>query len=146
MEFDVLDRESGQFLSTELRQLMFAGLPIASVPVLHAGPLDSLEDLLALIGPSAFKTESWRDRLAAVSLAAGLDPARVAGETDRSDLMEGLYIKVETADQVLDRYKYVRGDFLQAILDSGSHWLDRPIVPNQLRDGVDLYGASYEPV
>ena len=146
MEFDVLDRQTGQFLSTELRRLMFAGMPIAAVPVLHAGPLDSLDDLLALIGPSAFKTAGWRERLASVSAAAGLDPARVAGETDRSDLMEGLYIKVEAADQVLGRYKYVRGDFLQAILDSGSHWLDRPIVPNQLRDGVDLYGASYEPV
>lgn len=146
MEFDVLDRQSGQFLSTDLRRLMFAGMPLAAVPVLHAGPLESLDDLLALIGPSAFKTSAWRERLAAASAAAGLDPARVAAETDRSDLMEGLYIKVEADGQVLDRYKYVRADFLQAILDSGSHWLDRPILPNQLRDGVDLYGASHEPV
>ena len=30
---------------------------------------------------------------------------------------------------------------LNAILDSGSHWLDRPIVPNCLRDPAVMYGG-----
>jgi hypothetical protein len=35
----------------------------------------------------------------------------------------------------------VRQDFVQTILDSGSHHSQRPIVPNQLAPGVDLYAA-----
>jgi hypothetical protein len=53
--------------------------------------------------------------------------------------MEGLYIKVEQGGTVAERYKYIRASFLSAVLDSGSHWLDRPIVPNQLSSGVDLF-------
>ncbi|HYE40796.1 MAG TPA: DNA ligase, partial [Ramlibacter sp.] len=37
------------------------------------------------------------------------------------------------------RYKWVRSDFVQAILDSGSHHSQRPMLPNQLAEGVDLY-------
>src|SRR5437667_7480478 len=37
LEFDVLDRESSVFLSTERRATLLAGLPIVSAPVLHAG-------------------------------------------------------------------------------------------------------------
>lgn len=37
------------------------------------------------------------------------------------------------------RYKWVRASFLTRVVDSGSHWLDRPIVPNQLADGVSLF-------
>ena len=60
-------------------------------------------------------------------------------ETDRSNLMEGLYIKVEENDIVTERYKYVRADFLTAVLESEGHWLNRKIVPNQLADGVDIW-------
>ena len=41
---------------------------------------------------------------------------------------------------MIGRYKYVRPSFLTAVLESGSHWLERPILPNGLADGVDLYG------
>ena len=59
--------------------------------------------------------------------------SRVAAETDRDDAMEGLYLKVEDGDTVTGRLKWVRPTFLTAVLDSGSHWLDRPIVANGLR-------------
>ena len=54
-------------------------------------------------------------------------------------VMEGIYIKVEDGDYVTDRLKYVRGSFLNTILDSQSHWVNRPIVENVLADGVDLF-------
>ena len=53
--------------------------------------------------------------------------------------MEGIYIKVEDGDYVTDRLKFVRGTFLNTILDSESHWVNRPIIANCLADGVDLY-------
>ncbi len=46
--------------------------------------------------------------------------------------MEGLYIKVEEEGVVKERYKYVCGGFLQAVFDSESHWMDRPLLPNCL--------------
>lgn len=54
--------------------------------------------------------------------------------------MEGLYIKVEEDDQVVGRYKLIRASFLTTVLESGSHWLNRPIPPNQLTDGLDIFG------
>ena len=49
--------------------------------------------------------------------------------------MEGLYIKVEDGEHVLERYKWVRASFLGVVRDSGTHWLRRPIIPNGL-DGL----------
>jgi len=40
---------------------------------------------------------------------------------------------------VRERYKYVRRGFLQTVIDSGSHWMERPILPNGLRPGVELF-------
>jgi hypothetical protein len=53
--------------------------------------------------------------------------------------MEGLYIKVEQGAIVTARYKYVRASFSTTVLQSNGHWLDRPIIPNLLRPGVDLF-------
>ena len=38
-----------------------------------------------------------------------------------------------------DRFKYVRSTFLNTILDSETHWLNRPVIPNQLAPGTDLF-------
>jgi hypothetical protein len=141
-EFDLLDRQTGDFLATERRREVLAGLPVVSVPVLRAGPADALEELTSLIGPSRYKSGHWRDRLAEAARERGLDPERIARETDPSDDMEGLYIKAEEGGRVVGRYKFVRASFLTAVLDSGSHWLHRPIVPNQIEAGVDLFGDS----
>jgi hypothetical protein len=140
LEFDVLDTETGMFLSTECRRELLAGLPLVSVPVLCSGPARSLAELVMLIGQSQFKSGRWRERLAEVCAGRNLDPERAWAETDRSDLMEGLYLKVEEGGRVVERYKYIRASFLTAVSDSGGHWLKRPIVPNRLRDGMDLFG------
>jgi hypothetical protein len=130
LEFDVLDMETGVFLSTPRRREMLAGLPIASVPVLWEGVLTDPAELISLVGPSLFKSPDWRGRLEEQAFARNLDLERVRSETDPTDLMEGLYIKVEEEGEVKARYKYVRADFLSAVLDSGTHWLRRPIIPN----------------
>ncbi|PKN44968.1 MAG: DNA ligase [Deltaproteobacteria bacterium HGW-Deltaproteobacteria-20] len=142
LEFDVLDREHGVFLSTERRRRLLAGLPIASVPVLSEGSFDRLEDLVRWVGPSTLKGKRWRERLRDVARGVPhLDVDRVERETDMSDAMEGLYIKVEEDGCVVERAKFVRASFLTVVLDAESHWLSRPIVPNGLRDGVDLFAG-----
>ncbi len=75
-------------------------------------------------------------------MARGIDPDEAARETDPSDLAEGLYLKVEEEGRVVERYKFVRASFVNTILDSGTHWLRRPVVPNGLADGVHLFGGG----
>ncbi len=139
-EFDVLDRRTGQFLSTGARRALLAGGPVLSVPVLYEGPAPArLADLKALLKPSLAKTAGWRDAFEATVLREGLDLARAWKQCDKSDLSEGLYIKAEADDKTLARYKWVRRDFVQAILDSDMHHSEQPYIPNLLADGVDLY-------
>ena len=137
MEFDILDRETGRFLDTHLRHEMTARMPISSVPVLAEGVFASKEELIRLLGPSHYITEEHLAKLRAYAEGNGLDPDRQCRETDPSVLMEGLYIKVEEDGEVVERMKFVRQSFLQCVEESQSHWLDRPIVPNQLAGQIE---------
>jgi hypothetical protein len=140
LEFDVYDKAKDEFLSTERRRLMLERAPfVASVKVLHEGPVASLQDLIGMIGPSYFIAPDYLRRLEAICQEKKLDASRTLRETDQSGLMEGLYIKVEEEGIVQERYKYVRAGFLQTVFDSQSHWLDRPIIPNLLKAGVTLF-------
>lgn len=139
LEFDVLDREREVFLSTEARRELLEGLPIASAPVLWEGAPESLDQLRGLVRRSLYKTVRWRDRLVAQAQGQGLDVDRVLRETDPEDTSEGLYLKLEAGGRVVERLKFVRASFLQAVEESGSHWLNRPIIPNLLADGVDIF-------
>lgn len=142
LEFDVLDRQADAFLSTPARRKLLAGLPLVSVPVLYEGEMESPVALKGLMAPSPYKSNGWRKRLTAVTKAGGHRAEFVEKQTDASDLAEGLYIKVEEQGCVTGRFKYVRHDFLTAVLDSASHWQSRPILPNQLAPGVRLPGMS----
>ncbi|MGH9826225.1 MAG: RNA ligase family protein [Blastocatellia bacterium] len=139
MEFDLLDRQKREFLSTERRHELVSSLPVASVPVLYKGPAIGMEHTRALVRRSLYKSDNWKDRLAAAAQSQGIDVDRVITETDQSETMEGLYIKNEEGGIVSGRFKYIRLSFLTSVFDSGSHWLERPIVPNQLADGVDIF-------
>lgn len=109
LEFDLYDRATRTFLSTERRREVLRDTPVLSVPVLAAG---RVEDVESHIGPSLFSS---------------------------SELAEGLYLKREEGGIVVERCKFVRAGFLQAVADSGSHWMDRPLEPNLLLPGVDLF-------
>ncbi|MBD3679445.1 MAG: RNA ligase family protein [Rhodobacteraceae bacterium] len=138
MEFDVLDREASTFLSTPARRDLLKGLPVMPVPVLHAGPIRG-EAIARLVRPSLYKSANWRDALADAAAESGSRPDMVGAQTDDSDLAEGLYLKLESGTRVEDRFKFVRGDFVQALEASGGHWLDRPILPNRLAPGADIF-------
>ncbi|MCC7543066.1 MAG: RNA ligase family protein [Deltaproteobacteria bacterium] len=139
LEFDVLDTERGVFLGTAERRTLLADAPVQSVPVLAASVVRSIGEITDRLGRSVFKTTAWRERLLEQAARHGLDVERARRETDPSDEGEGLYLKVEEDGVVAARAKYVRSSFLTTVLDSGSHWLSRPILPNVLADGVDLF-------
>lgn len=139
MEYDVLEVEKQQFLSTQTRMKLLAGLPLVSVPVLFSGQMKTQKQLTDLLGESNFIQPGHIERLRQSCRERGLDEERSLKQTDCSNQMEGLYIKVEDEEVVKARYKYVRASFLTTVLQSEGHWLNRPIVPNLLRPGVDLF-------
>ena len=143
LEFDIRDA-AGAFWSTARRRAHLAGSPVVSVPVLWEGVVTDPRALPALVTGALYKSARWRDRLREAAIDARVDPERAAAETDPETTAEGLYIKVEDPAQgvVVGRYKWVRASFLTAVVDSGSHWLARPIVPNQLAEGVDLFAGT----
>ena len=142
MEFDVFDRNTETFLCTRERQNLLKGLPIMPVPVLYQGNIRSVADINRLVGKSLYKTSDWREALASAAEDSGSRVDMVDRQTDDSDLAEGLYVKLERNGVVEQRFKFVRDDFVQTLQDSGGHWLDRPVLPNQLGAGVDIFAPT----
>lgn len=142
LEFDILDKSTGAFLSTPARQALLQPVDfVRAEKVLHQGPVRCIQDLIAYIDHSHFIGGGHTRQLKRRALKQGLDAERVLKETDSSPVMEGLYIKVEEAGSVIDRFKFVRAGFLTTVMASQSHWLNRPIISNLLDEGVDLFGA-----
>ncbi|UCE02913.1 MAG: DNA ligase [Candidatus Latescibacterota bacterium] len=139
LEFDVLDTRADEFLSTARRRELLNMEFIASVPVLFEGILDDVAALPDFISASHFKSPHWRTALRDAAAKAHQDPDLVARQSDPSDAMEGLYVKIEEEGGVVERYKFIRHDFLQAVRASESHWMDRPLLPNRLAPGVELF-------
>lgn len=97
--------------------------------------------MLTLLGKSRYVTGNQRQNLYDAAVKLGLDPERSCRETELSGMMEGLYIKVEEGGQVVERMKFVRAAFLQCVDFSEAHWIDKPIIPNQLAIPVEnLFG------
>ena len=136
MEFDIYDRVEKKFLSTKRRKEMLKDLPVVSVYVLAEGKFNKMDEVLKYLKNSNFITENHIENLRETAISLGLDPDKISRETDQALTMEGLYIKVEDDEEVLDRLKYVRYSFMQTIIESSTHWLDRPIIPNKLSKDI----------
>jgi len=142
-EFDIWDRSTECFLSTAARKAITGTAPVLAVPVLYQGVAPAkLKDLLAMVVHSYAKTPAWRDTFESVVKREGFDLAKAWSQADKSDLMEGLYIKVEEEGKVVERYKLVRSDFVQSILDANVHHSEQPFVPNQLAAGADIFAPE----
>lgn len=140
MEFDVFDKVDKVFLSTKRRMELLKALPVESVKVLADGKFYKESDVLKYLGNSNFISEKHLDNMSQACDVLSIDKEKCLKETDNSRLMEGLYIKVEENGVVVERVKYVRYSFLQTVVESGTHWLDRPIVPNKLNKDInDLF-------
>ncbi len=140
MEFDLYDKQEDVFLSTGKRRELLAQCPsVMSVPVLQACQGDAIGQLEDYVVQSLFISDNHMDVLRKVCGQHAVDADRSVVETDNSILAEGLYLKIEDEDTVLDRLKFVRSSFMTNILESETHWLDRPIIPNQLAKGVEIF-------
>jgi len=123
LEFDVYDRVSSVFLSTSERQQLFTGMDfIHSVRVIDNLKHTNLTGLRSMIRKSAFISSQTYPQLDSQELA----------QTDTTGLMEGLYLKVEDEQQVITRYKLVRPEFIEQIVNKAEHWRQRPLVNNKI--------------
>lgn len=104
--FDVYDRRAGRFWSTRRRNAWAAALDLKTVPALRHG-LTTLEALKADL-------QSRHSHY-------------------RAGNLEGVVVRQEDADWLLDRAKLVHPDFTQAI---GEHWRSRMIEWNRIGDGA----------
>jgi hypothetical protein len=119
-EFDIYDKDVGQFLDLATRLRMLDGTGLQTVPVVHRGSVTA-DELQSLIGPSDFDI-------------AFENP--VTGKTD--NLMEGLYVRTEADGFVTGRAKLVRPEFVEKLKQS-EHWQHQKMIPNLLEDGADIW-------
>lgn len=143
LEFDIYDRRRGAFLDTATRKAMLDGTPVVSVPVIGHGPAGrSLSWLEEMVGPSLGRSGAWADEMQEQAIRTGQDPEQWKRRLDLSCLSEGLYIKHEEDGVVKARYKFVRRSFTQTLIDNDEHWQKRPILPNRLAPGVDIFSPT----
>jgi hypothetical protein len=134
LESDIYDKESQLWLSSYKRADLLKDNVIKSVPIIAMFKPSRLEQIISLIGPSKYRSIMWKENLKkACHRICSYD--EVLSQTDCTNLMEGLYIKHEDDTQVFNRYKYIRYEFLQKILSSKSHILDRVLIRNGVIDG-----------
>lgn len=143
MEFDIYDTFDRCFLDTPSRRELCQGLPICSVPVLYQGLARDLEHMKSLVGPSVFSTpceiEDWKVSLHKACALVGDDYSKRLPKMDDSRVIEGIYIKLEQDGKTVDRLKWVRTGFLQAIQSADEHWQSRFPVPNLLEAQTDVF-------
>lgn len=133
LESDMYDLEEKLWLSTTARKNLLLGKQfIKQVPVIKIFRPSKLTDLTELITKSSCQTNRWREILWTKCERLHLELDKVLNETDQSDLMEGLYIKHENQYEVLGRYKYVRFEFINNIINSRTHLRDRIPITNSL--------------
>ena len=145
MEFDIYDKKENKFLSTKKRRELLKEYDfITSVLILYEGKIKSIKEITSLLKKSNFKSDKCKETLKKQCEEYGLNYELVEKQTDTTDLMEGIYIKVENEEEVIDRFKYVRSSFLNTILDSETHWVKRPIIPNKLKEGINIFDSMYK--
>lgn len=145
LESDVYDKKTERWLSTKARETLFKDKEfIHHVPVLDRGKFNKLGDLTSQIKRSRYQSEHWPSMMWKYCEMNHIELDKVMHHTDKSGLAEGLYIKHEDDEQVLGRYKYVRYEFVNDIINPGVHWKDLPPVDNLLSQGWE-YHPSLRP-
>jgi RNA ligase len=133
LESDIYDQDRNVWLSTSARNNLLKGHDfIKQVPVIAAFKPSDIKEVTSLVGRSKYQSDNWQGHLKQKCHMLGFSDKKILQETDNTGLMEGLYIKHEDDLQVIGRYKYVRHEFLENILNSGSHLIDRLPIYNEV--------------
>lgn len=104
LEYDLYDKEEELFVTTKARKVILSGLPIPSAPILHWSTFGKVSNFAQYIGPSTFSS---------------------------TELMEGIYVKVEDNSRVVGRIKLPRPEFEKVRIDD-TNWHTKPIISNRI--------------
>jgi hypothetical protein len=135
-EFDIYNKKEKVFLSTDKRQELIRNSKnnvIKSVKVLKSRIFNSLEEITSLVGKDEFITSNAINILSKEMETFSERDRDLFYKLNKDGLMEGLYIKWEEDGIVKGRYKYVRPDFVQTLIDYGTHWTERKVIKNRTR-------------
>lgn len=133
LEFDIYDKKNKLFLDTPSRKKMLENSCIKSVPVLASGKFSSEKQILSYLGRSLYISDDAIGNLIKEINRLNLRAEEVFSQTQKGDMAEGLYIKVEEGGQVINRVKYVRDDYLQTQSIDNSKWLTKRLVTNKIK-------------
>lgn len=129
-EFDVWDRDKSIFLSTQRRAELLAPLVVAKIIA-----------QVPVVFPKV-EAKNWLEKSGKINLEQARDLAYKHGPMYGEEKPEGLYLKVEKGEEVVGRYKLVRDEFIQKLIDDNVHWKSRPIDVQGLADGVDIFNPK----
>lgn len=130
IEFDIFDKQDECFFSTTRRKEFLATSSISSVKIIHTATFDKINNFEQYITKSNYKTDKWFDAFTKV-MNGGLSKFYDLSETDQTQLMEGIYVKIEDEEKVIGRFKMLRSG-LTKVRDNDDRWGRRPIFPNNL--------------
>lgn len=133
MEYDIFDRASNTFLSTDRRMEMLEGLSfLSSVKVLGQGRYANAYEIYELTGPSNFISTKQSRNFQESVIQKNLNLDIAMEQTDLTGMMEGLYIKHEYEGTVKERYKFTSYQFITLLFRLQDHWKQRPVIQNKL--------------
>jgi hypothetical protein len=138
LEFDIYDKEKGIYLDAGRRQALLDGSPVVSAATVWRGDGSGFNPV-SLASASSYQTREWATALRAACGQLGFNAEPAVRESDASGLMEGLYVKWEEDGEVRGRWKWVRASFRTAVENAETHWQERPVIPNRLRPGAELF-------
>jgi RNA ligase len=117
---DIFDKLEAVFHGYERRTEMIENLAVHVPPILHTGPAKF-------------------DRLKRLLTASQFDGHFEHPVTLRTDqLMEGLYLRIESKGNVIGRAKYVRHEFSEKVRQSAD-WRHQALVANELAKDADIW-------
>lgn len=141
LEYDIYSKEENVFLSTPKRKNLLEPFPeIQSVCVLDTVEKINLKELISLYNSIDFsigKNNHWKKDLYNICMQKSLNYEEVLKHTLQDNLFEGFYIKTENENEVTGRYKWIRKEFLDKILN-GEHWKKSPIIENMISSDISL--------
>lgn len=126
--YDVFDRETNTFLATSARDAILTACQVSIVPRLWSGIFGKAPAFGSFLKQSHFKTKYWRKVLIQEALRVGVK--NPMAETDDSDHMEGVYVRVEDDSVVIGRMKLHRSGYEKV---SSEHWRQLPLIRNTRR-------------
>jgi hypothetical protein len=132
--YDLYDKQVDKFVSSPRLQKfalkgVLEGCPICVVPTLYEAKFGKVNNFTQYIGPSRYKTKDWLKKLIDIAGEKELE------HSDMTNLMEGVYVRIEDENWVVGRMKHPREEFSK-VLEDDSHWMTRPIIQNQLEPGI----------